>query len=174
MYDGSKIDRSEVKQRLDDTMRTMLNGQAADRVLDIGTGTGMIVFNLWQGLENYVGIDPSKPAVKFASSSIPEVPGLANKVELQVCTAPDISRIDSQCLDLVVLNSVVQYFPSPEYLLVAVDAVARLLSAKQLFFGDIRSYSINRQLLASPSNLQAGTTYKNARHAAENCSNGRS
>ncbi|CAK4033485.1 enniatin synthase [Lecanosticta acicola] len=156
MYDGSKIDRSEMQEWLEDTMRTMLDGQAAGRVLEIGSGTGMVLFNLGDRLENYVGIDPSEQAVKFATEKMKEIPGLAEKVQIHVGTAADISRIDTNRSELVVLNSVVQYFPSPEYLLEVVETIARLGSVRRIFFGDVRSYSLNRQFLLTRALYKLG------------------
>ncbi|KAK1914215.1 hypothetical protein P3342_007461 [Pyrenophora teres f. teres] len=55
MYDGSDIDTAEMNEWLDDTIATMLNGQRPGNVLEIGSGTGMILFNLGDGLQSYVG-----------------------------------------------------------------------------------------------------------------------
>ncbi|KAL7771443.1 hypothetical protein CFE70_001386 [Pyrenophora teres f. teres 0-1] len=55
MYDGSDIDKAEMNEWLDDTIDTMLNGQRPGNVLEIGSGTGMILFNLGDGLQSYVG-----------------------------------------------------------------------------------------------------------------------
>ncbi|EME45380.1 Non-ribosomal peptide synthetase-like protein [Dothistroma septosporum NZE10] len=156
MYDGERIPRSEMQEWLDDCMQTMLDGQPVGHVLEIGTGTGMVLFNLGDGLEYYVGLDPSKPAVTFASEKVKEVPSLAKKTQIHVGAATDIGEIDSQRSQLVVLNSVVQYFPSPEYLYDVVDAVAQLPHIKRLFFGDVRSHAINRQFLASRALYKLG------------------
>ncbi len=51
--------------------------------------------------------------------------------------------------DLVVLNSVVQYFPTPEYLREVVDALTQIPGVRRLFFGDVRSYPLNRDFLAA-------------------------
>ena len=39
MYDGKAIPTTEMDQWLDDTINTILNGQQAENVLEIGTGT---------------------------------------------------------------------------------------------------------------------------------------
>ncbi|KAK3314236.1 hypothetical protein B0H66DRAFT_630727 [Apodospora peruviana] len=151
MYDGSAIDRAEMQEWLDDTMQTLLDGQAPGCVLEIGTGTGMILFNLGRaaGLESYVGLEPSRSAASFVADSVKSVPALAGRVEVHVGTATDAGQLDGLGPDLVVLNSVVQYFPTPEYLIEVVDALARMPGVKRLFFGDIRSHAINRDFLAA-------------------------
>lgn len=156
MYDGKKIDRSEMEEWLNDTMKTMLDEQAAGRVLEIGTGTGMVLMNLGEGLENYVGIDPSKPAVTFATDQVKQRPTLADKVQIHVGAATDITCIDTRDSQSVVLNSVVQYFPSPDYLFEVVDAIAQLPHTRRIFFGDVRSFALNRQFLASRALYKLG------------------
>ncbi|CAE7002873.1 Nonribosomal peptide synthetase 3 [Pyrenophora teres f. teres] len=69
MYDGSDIDKAEMNEWLDDTIDTMLNGQRPGNVLEIGSGTGMILFNLGDGLQSYVGLDPSRKAVQFIAET---------------------------------------------------------------------------------------------------------
>ena len=59
MYDGKAIPTTEMDQWLDDTINTILNGQQAGNILEIGTGTGMILFNLKGTSQSYIGIDPS-------------------------------------------------------------------------------------------------------------------
>ncbi|KAI9148687.1 Enniatin synthetase [Paramyrothecium foliicola] len=149
MYDGSPIDKVEMHEWLDDTIQTLLDGRPAGHVLEIGTGTGMILFNLGEGLQSYVGLEPSRSAAKFVNSIIKSMPALADKAKVHVGTAMDIDRLDGLKPDVVVINSVAQYFPTAEYLSQAIDCLARIPSVKRLFFGDIRSYAINRDFLAA-------------------------
>ncbi|KAK1914272.1 hypothetical protein P3342_007518 [Pyrenophora teres f. teres] len=82
MYDGSDIDKAEMNEWLDDTIATMLNGQRPGNVLEIGSGTGMILFNLGDGLQSYVGLDPSRKAVQFIAETAKSIPGLASKIRI--------------------------------------------------------------------------------------------
>ncbi|GKT95946.1 AMP-binding enzyme [Colletotrichum tofieldiae] len=151
MYDGTLIDKAEMQEWLDEGMVAMLDGQPAGRVLEIGTGTGMILFNLGQGLENYIGLEPSSSAAAFVNDSIKSVPSLAGKAQVHVGTATDIGRLDQVTqarTDLVVTNSVAQYFPSADYLLQVIETLTRLPGVKRLFFGDMRTYATNRGFLA--------------------------
>ncbi|KAL7793616.1 hypothetical protein V8C37DRAFT_102345 [Trichoderma ceciliae] len=149
MYDGSEIDKAEMREWLDDTIRTLLDGERPGHVLEIGTGSGMVLFNLGAGLESYVGLEPSSSAATFVTNGIKSIPALTGKAEVHVGTATDIDRLSGLCPDLVVLNSVVQYFPTPEYLVRVVDALVRIPGVKRLFFGDIRSHATNRHFLAA-------------------------
>ncbi|KAI0882912.1 non-ribosomal peptide synthetase [Annulohypoxylon maeteangense] len=149
MYDGSEINKEEMREWLDDTIHTLLDGQLPGHVLEIGTGSGMVLFNLGAGLQSYVGLEPSRSAATFVTNAIKATPALAGKAEVHVGTATDIGRLRGLCPDVVVLNSVVQYFPTPEYLTEVVDTLVRVPGVKRLFFGDIRSHATNRQFLAA-------------------------
>ncbi|PMB65590.1 Nonribosomal peptide synthetase dtxS1 [Beauveria bassiana] len=59
MYDGLDIDRAEMNEWLDDTITAIYSGGQPKNVFEIGSGTGMILFSLINGLESYVGVDPS-------------------------------------------------------------------------------------------------------------------
>ncbi|KAK1916804.1 hypothetical protein P3342_004359 [Pyrenophora teres f. teres] len=140
MYDGSDIDKAEMNEWLDDTIDTMLNGQRPGNVLEIGSGTGMILFNLGDGLQSYVGLDPSRKAVQFIAETAKSIPGLAGKIRMYKATAADVGRLEQPvAASLVVINSVVQYFPSLDYLFKTVQQLVELEGTRTLFFGDVRS-----------------------------------
>ncbi|EMD61778.1 hypothetical protein COCSADRAFT_121744 [Bipolaris sorokiniana ND90Pr] len=150
MYDGSEIDKIEMNEWLDDTITTMLNGRRPGHVLEVGSGTGMILFNLGDGLESYVGLDPSWNAVEFVAKTVKYIPVLADRVRMHKATAVDLSRLEGLTdANLVVINSVVQYFPSQEYLFKVVQELLALDGVQTLFFGDIRSYALYQEFLAT-------------------------
>ena len=150
MYDGSDIDKGQMDEWLDDTIESMLNGSEPGHVLEIGTGSGMILFNLPQGLESYLGLEPSGRAVDWITKAAKSVPALVDKVMMYKATAADIGRLATAIFpNLVVLNSVVQYFPSQSYLLNIVKELLQLEGVKTLFFGDIRSYALYSEFLAA-------------------------
>jgi amino acid adenylation domain-containing protein len=149
MYDGTEIDKTEMHEWLNDTMHTLLDGQPPGHVLEIGTGSGMILFNLGAGLQSYKGLEPSKSAVTFVTKAIKSIPALREKASVHVGSATDISQLGEIYPDLVILNSVVQYFPSSEYLEQLVETLVRMPSVKRIFFGDIRSLATNKHFLAA-------------------------
>ena len=53
----------------------------------------MIVFNLAEGLESYVGLEPAETAAAFVTKMVKTTPRLADKVEIHVGTAADISML---------------------------------------------------------------------------------
>ncbi|KAL7780527.1 hypothetical protein CFE70_010551 [Pyrenophora teres f. teres 0-1] len=157
MYDGSDIDKAEMNEWLDDTIATMLNGQRPGNVLEIGSGTGMILFNLGDGLQSYVGLDPSRKAVQFIAETAKSIPGLASKIRMYKATAADVGRLEQPvAASLVVVNSVVQYFPSLDYLFKMVQQLVELEGTRTLFFGDVRSCALHREFLATRAVHMAG------------------
>ncbi|KFH45123.1 Nonribosomal peptide synthetase-like protein [Hapsidospora chrysogenum ATCC 11550] len=158
MYNGEEIDKAEMNEWLDDSISTMLNGGEARDILELGTGSGMILFNLTQrGLHSYIGLDPSSRAVDFIAETARSIPSLRDKVRVYVGTADNLGRVPSSVSpNLVVVNSVAQYFPSQEYLLKVIEDVVRMDSVETLFFGDMRSYPLSRQFQAHKAVYTSG------------------
>jgi 2-polyprenyl-3-methyl-5-hydroxy-6-metoxy-1,4-benzoquinol methylase len=64
--------------------------------------------------------------------------------------ADDFEGIDDQSFDTVILNSVVQYFPSIEYLMGVLEgAVKAVKPGGYIFIGDVRSLPLLEALHAS-------------------------
>lgn len=157
MYDGSIIGTLEMEEWLDDTVQTLLNGNHPRRILEIGTGSGMILFNIASGLEQYVGVEPVEKLAAAVQQRADRHEELGGKVQLHAGTADQILTL---CADfsprLVVVNSVAQYFPSAEYLFQLVQDLLQLRSVETLFFGDMRSYPLYDQFLVSKALHVAG------------------
>ncbi|KAJ4156272.1 hypothetical protein NW754_007896 [Fusarium falciforme] len=151
MYNGNLIDKTEMEEWLDDTMQSLLDKEDPGRVLEIGTGTGMVLFNLPKddGLKSYVGIEPSRSAVLFVEKAAQDFPGLQGKTQILVGTAEDIKLVKDFHPDVVVINSVAQYFPSRNYLAQIASELIHMTSVRTIFFGDMRSWATNRDFLVS-------------------------
>ncbi|KAK2599048.1 hypothetical protein QQS21_005515 [Conoideocrella luteorostrata] len=150
MFDGKPIDKVEMEEWLQDTIGTILNGRPASHVLEIGSGSGMILFNLGSGLQSYVGIEPSEKAVQFITKSAKLAPMLSGKVKMYNASAGDIHLIrEDLSPETVIINSVAQYFPSQDYLFKVIKDLVQLKGVQTLFFGDIRSYAQYRDFLAA-------------------------
>lgn len=159
MYDGSDIDKAEMNEWLDDTKHAIYTaaGGRPGNVLEIGSGTGMVLFNLLEGLQSYIGLDPSTKAVQFIVETAKSIPALKNKVCMYQTTAAEVCQIEHlESVNFVVLNSVVQYFPSQEYLFDVIESLLSLKGVKTIFFGDVRSYALYREFLATRALRMAG------------------
>ena len=148
MYDGKDIDKTDMNEWLDDTMATIRNGLPSGNVLEIGTGSGMILFNLTEGLERYVGLDPVPSIVDFVQNAVAQiVPELADRIEVHVGMATDLDKLEGTRIqpDLVVVNSVAQYFPSADYTLQVLQGLLGASKSKTICFGDMRSWALYDQ-----------------------------
>ncbi|PNP49913.1 hypothetical protein THARTR1_09443 [Trichoderma harzianum] len=150
MYDGENIDTTEMNEWLKDTMDAILGSNPAEHVLEIGSGSGMILFNLTDTFKSYVGLDPSERAVNMISNHLKSFPALKEKTKIYKASATDVNRLEAFTVsEFAVFNSVVQYFPSQDYLFKAIQNLVGLGGIKTIFLGDIRSYALHKDFLAS-------------------------
>ena len=139
-YTNTPIPAAEMRSWLDETLER-LRALKPRRVLEIGSGTGMILFGLAPEVEHYHGLDFSAPVIERLKAGAARR-GLGH-VTLEHREAADLDGVPGG-FDLVVINSVAQYFPSRAYFMTVVEgALARLKPGGRLFLGDLR----NRVLL---------------------------
>jgi len=134
-YTGEPIPAEEMREWVDDAVDRILSLEPK-RVLEIGCGTGLLLFRLAPHCESYVGTDFSPAALSYVRQQ------LANddKVVLLERRADDFRDIEPGSFDTVILNSVVQYFPSVVYLLRVLEgAVKATRQGGSVFVGDVRS-----------------------------------
>ena len=104
------------------------------RVLEIGCGSGMIAARVAPTCLLYHGTDFSA-----AGSSAPGGLRALPQVTLERRAAHDFNGLEPESFDVVILNSVVQYFPDAEYLAnVLQSAVSLLGDGGAIFVGDVR------------------------------------
>ena len=108
------------------------------RVLEIGCGTGLLLFQIAPHCTEYWATDFSQVSLDHIQQQLTE-PHLSH-VKLLHRVATDFEGIDRSTFDVVILNSVVQYFPNVEYLLQVLEgAIQTIASGGVLFVGDVRS-----------------------------------
>ncbi|NUT40639.1 MAG: amino acid adenylation domain-containing protein [Thermoactinospora sp.] len=113
------------------------------RVLEIGCGTGLLLARIAPHVESYLGTDVASTAVDYVRERIvPTLPPQA-EVELLQRDANDFTGLDEERFDVIVINSVAQYFPDPAYLREVIGkALARLRPGGALFLGDLRNLTL--------------------------------
>jgi SAM-dependent methyltransferase len=108
------------------------------RVLEIGCGTGLLLFRIAPHCERYVGTDFSETAIRRLETALSaaELP----QVTLWRRPADLFDGVQPASFDAVVLNSVVQYFPGVDYLLRVLEGAVRAVApGGHVFVGDVRS-----------------------------------
>lgn len=137
-YSGETIALEEMDEWLSDTVKT-IEKMKPRKVLEIGCGTGMVLFKIAPNCEEYVGIDFSEVGLNYIREHLN---GLDN-VRLYQKAAHDLGELMNEKFDTIILNSVIQYFPSGQYLDNVLDNLLSMLTENgSLYLGDIRSYSL--------------------------------
>ncbi|WP_379129610.1 amino acid adenylation domain-containing protein [Paenibacillus sp. sgz500958] len=140
-YTGDKIEQPEMEEWLSDSV-DIIKSLKPKKVLEVGCGTGMILFKIAPVCEEYVGVDLSRIGLEYIHSNLNDT----MNVRLYQKSADDLGELQSETFDTIILNSVIQYFPSGEYLQEVIAKLLGMLSKDgSLFIGDVRSL----QLLAS-------------------------
>lgn len=135
-YDGLPIAEPALKDIVDQTC-ARIRALAPSRVLDLGCGSGLVLFRLAPHCERYVGVDFSPGAIADLTRETARL-GLAT-VRLFQQAADDAANIAAGSFDVVVLNTVIQYFPDGDYLASVLDNALRALRpGGVVFVGDVR------------------------------------
>ncbi len=151
IYTGLSIPAEQMREWVDGTVEQVLC-RGPRRVLEIGCGTGLLLFRIAPHCISYTGTDFSPVALSYVRKllSEPDRERQLVHVRLQQRLADDFAGIDPQTYDAVILNSVVQYFPNVDYLLrVLAGAVNAVAPSGFIFVGDVRSLPVLRALHTS-------------------------
>ncbi|WP_203751096.1 non-ribosomal peptide synthetase, partial [Cellulomonas chitinilytica] len=136
-YTGAPLPADEMRAWADTTAERILELRPR-RVLEIGAGSGLLVSRVAPHCERYVATDLSSAAVDLLDARLARH-GLGS-VETRVSAAHDPGPYEPATFDVVVLNSVVQYFPDAQYLVdVLLLAAGALCEDGSVFVGDVRS-----------------------------------
>ncbi|UWE13786.1 non-ribosomal peptide synthase/polyketide synthase [Actinacidiphila bryophytorum] len=115
------------------------------RILEIGVGSGLLLSRLAPDAEAYWATDFAAPVIRKIGEELRRDPALAAKVELRCRPADDLEGLPAGFFDTVVVNSVVQYFPSAGYLTRVLHGAMDLLApGGALFVGDVRNLRLAR------------------------------
>ncbi|MFG2004651.1 amino acid adenylation domain-containing protein [Spirillospora sp. NPDC048911] len=147
-YDGEPIPREQMLEWRDAAVAQVLRFEPR-RVLEIGVGSGLLLAKIVGEVEEYWGTDISATVVDRVRAQA-ERAGLGGRVRLSAQAADDVSGLPRAAFDTVVLNSVVQYFPSADYLDQVLREVMGLLApGGRVIVGDVRNAATVRVLLAA-------------------------
>ena len=126
-----------MREWVDQTVERILSLRPR-RVLEIGCGTGLLLFRVAPHCDSFHGTDLTAASIEYLKGQIAE--GVLRNVTVSQQSGDDFTGIESGSFDTVILNSVVQYFPSVEYFR---DILKRVIETVQpggsVFLGDLRS-----------------------------------
>jgi amino acid adenylation domain-containing protein/FkbH-like protein len=127
-------------------------------VLEIGCGTGLLLLRIAPDCSKYFATDFSHKAVSRLERIARE--RRLSQVSLSAREGDDFAGIEPNSFDTVVVNSVIQYFPSIDYFMrVLQGAIEAVAPGGRIFIGDVRSLPLLEafhaavQLQQSPDSL---------------------
>jgi amino acid adenylation domain-containing protein len=148
-YTGAPIPAQEMREWRDSVVAVIQEGNPV-RVLEIGTGTGLLLYKLASRCQEYWGTDFSAVSIGRLRRQIEDDNGTFWNVRLLERSAEDFEGIPAEHFDAVVINSVVQYFPGWEYLeRVLAGAVKSTRPGGIVFVGDVRNLDLLEALRSS-------------------------
>ncbi|MET8824477.1 amino acid adenylation domain-containing protein [Streptomyces sp. NPDC004610] len=137
-YDGEPIPLEGMREWREATV-ARIRELSPRRMLEIGVGSGLLLSRLAPDAEEYWATDFAAPVIAKLSAEIQRDPELAAKVELRCRPAEVTDGLPAGHFDTIVINSVIQYFPSLDHLRTVIrGALALLAPGGALFLGDVR------------------------------------
>ncbi|MGW1753126.1 non-ribosomal peptide synthase/polyketide synthase [Streptomyces mirabilis] len=138
-YDGQPIPFEEMHEWREATL-ARIGALKPRRILEIGVGSGLLLARLAPDAEAYWATDFAAPVIRKIGEEVRRDPALAAKVELRCRPAEDLRGLPTGYFDTIVINSVIQYFPSVDHLTTVLRGAMDLLApGGALFVGDVRN-----------------------------------
>lgn len=157
-YTGLPVPAAEIREWVEHTVTRILSLKP-QRLLEVGCGTGLLLFRIAPYCTHYCGTDITEASVRYIEEQL-------NKqqhnwqVSLYQRAADNLEGLETENFDAVVINSVIQYFPSINYLVQVIEHLVQLVQAGGfIFIGDVRSLPLLKafhtsvQLYQSPASL---------------------
>ncbi len=146
-YTGLPIPDEEMLEQVDRTVERVLRLRP-DQVLEIGCGTGLLLFRLAEHCTAYTGTDFSSVALEYVSKELAKS-GLPH-IRLLQQTATDFNKLEPASFDVIILNSIAQYFPGLDYLVSVIEGACRVIApGGKIFLGDLRNHTLLEALHTS-------------------------
>lgn len=160
-YTAQPIPSEQLREWVNNQVARILALQPS-RVLELGCGTGLMLFRVAPHCTQYWGTDFSQISLDYIRQQLTTPP--LPQVKLLRKMATDFEGIEAETFDAVILNSVVQYFPNIDYLVQVLEgAVNAILKSDRstnapggfIFIGDVRSFPLLQAFHSSVQLYQA-------------------
>lgn len=137
-YTGLPTSAQEMREWVDHTVERILSLRP-NRVMEIGCGIGLLLFRIAPYCSHYFGTDISAAAVSYIEQQLGKNEQDWSHVKLAT-TADTFKEVETKAFDTVIINSVIQYFPSIDHLVHVLEgAVKAVKPGGCIFVGDVRS-----------------------------------
>jgi len=152
-YTGQPIAAEEMQEWVEQTVQR-IESLKPERILEVGCGTGLLMWRLLDNCDTYVGTDLAPASLVALREKLGEQP--TSKVRLHHREANDLQGL-GEGFDVIILNSVAQYFPSFHYLQQFLEqALTFVRPGGHIFLGDIRNLETLEAFHASVEYAKAG------------------
>lgn len=147
-YSGKAISNDAMAEWVEETVTT-IHTYAPRNVLEIGCGTGLLLSRIAPTCEEYWATDFSINVIAAIEKLKTQDVSLSS-VRLFNQPAHEFIHIPENYFDTIVINSVIQYFPSIDYLLIVLKkAITTLKPGGRIICGDIRHLGLLPAFYAS-------------------------
>ncbi len=119
--------------------------ESESNILEIGIASGLTCFEIAPMVDSYIGVDISKKTLEKTEVSLLEK-GIMN-VTLALADAMDIDRLNIKDQDIIIINSVLQYFSGYNYFIALIKKLLNCMKEEGIIFlGDILDYNLKCNL----------------------------
>lgn len=106
-------------------------------VLEIGCASGITMYKIAPYVKKYIGTDMA--AVNLGKNEIKNQKEGITNIELYQCEADEIIQFKPLNVNVIIINSVVQYFKSENYLLRVIECAGEIIKNRGVIYvGDVR------------------------------------
>ncbi|EQB89765.1 hypothetical protein M918_18990 [Clostridium sp. BL8] len=148
-YNGQEFSCEEMKEYSENTLyklKPYINKDS--KVLEIGCASGLTMFEIAPHVNEYFGTDMSGAVIERNSERVEK--GCIKNIKLKCLKAHEINEIDDGDFDVIIINSVIQYFPGHNYLRSIIEKSLNLLKDKGIIYiGDIMDSELKEDLIES-------------------------
>lgn len=169
-YTGRPFSEEEMREWVEGTIARILSLHP-NHVLEIGCGTGLLLFRIAPFCAEYIGTDISDTGLNYIDEQIKYNVQKLEQVTLYRKAADDLSWMEPNSFDTIILNSVIQYFPNVDYLLCVLEQAIRLTKSDgHIFLGDVRNLQLieefhtSVELYAAPDDMSTTSLLQRVRH----------
>jgi len=150
-FTGQPIPAGDMREWLRDIIDVIMS-EKPEYVLEIGSGTGLIYYQLAGKVKKYNGADFSRSSISQITDRISKGGRDYGPTELQVSAAHEVVLKEEEPVDTVILNSIIQYFPGEDYMTDVIGKSISFIKDKgRIIVGDVRD---NRLLELFKGRLQ--------------------